>query len=202
MSESESDTDTALTVIGRPSKYRPEFAEQAYKLCLLMGATDADLAAFFEVHENTILAWKAAHLAFKDALALGKTQADMHLASKLYNRAEGAQWIEEQAFKVKREIFDDNGKKIATQEEIVTVPVKRGAAPDTTALIFWLKNRDPKRWRDRHELQHTGKDGESLPEQRALSVLPAEALIELLAINDRLTSSAAESADEPGDNPG
>lgn len=46
--------------IGRPSAYKPEYAEQARKLCLL-GHTDAELASFFEVSEQTINAWKHAH---------------------------------------------------------------------------------------------------------------------------------------------
>lgn len=41
---------------GRPSKYREEYADQARKLCLL-GATDADLASFFEVNEDTVNEW-------------------------------------------------------------------------------------------------------------------------------------------------
>ena len=51
---------------GRPSSFRPEFAEQAFKLCLL-GATDADLADFFHVSEQTVNAWKKAHPDFLGA---------------------------------------------------------------------------------------------------------------------------------------
>jgi hypothetical protein len=42
---------------GRPTKYQPEFAEQAYKLCLL-GATDPEMADFFEVCVATVQNWK------------------------------------------------------------------------------------------------------------------------------------------------
>ena len=43
--------------VGRPSKYKSEYAEQARKLCLL-GATDTDMADFFDVDEATINRWK------------------------------------------------------------------------------------------------------------------------------------------------
>ena len=42
-----------------------------------------------------------------------------------------------------------------------TVTTKEVAA-DTTAQIFWLKNRKPAEWRDKQNVEHTGKDGEAL----------------------------------------
>jgi hypothetical protein len=52
---------------GRPSSYRPEYAVQAEKFCRL-GATDRELADFFEVSEQTINAWKEAHPEFLESL--------------------------------------------------------------------------------------------------------------------------------------
>ena len=51
------------TKTGRPSKYQPSFNARAEKLCRL-GATDKDLADFFEVSEMTINNWKLKHPAF------------------------------------------------------------------------------------------------------------------------------------------
>ena len=42
-----------------------------------------------------------------------------------------------------------------------TVTTKE-VAGDTTAQIFWLKNRKPAEWRDKQNIEHTGKDGEAL----------------------------------------
>lgn len=133
---------------GRPTLYRDEYPEQAYKLCLLMGATDADMADFFEVSQSTLNLWKIEHPKFSESIKKGKATADMHLASKLFNKAEGAEWEEEQAIKVKISQYE---------EKIEVVKIKRAAPPDTTALIFWLKNRQPKQWRDRQEV--SGPDG-------------------------------------------
>ena len=35
--------------------------------------------------------------------------------------------------------------------------LKKHIPPDVTAQIFWLKNRDPERWRDKQEIQHSGE---------------------------------------------
>ena len=47
--------------VGRPTDYKPEYCEQATKLCKL-GATDAELGDFFEVTEQTINNWKSNQL--------------------------------------------------------------------------------------------------------------------------------------------
>ncbi len=134
---------------GRPSKYRPEFTDQAHKLCLL-GATDQEMADFFDVCVATIHNWKNDYPEFFEAVKRGKIIADAHLANKLYQRAEGAEWEEQQAIKV---------KVGAHEERVEIVTVKRAAPPDTTALIFWLKNRQPSKWRDTQSLQNLDKNG-------------------------------------------
>jgi hypothetical protein len=68
----------------------------------------------------------------------------------------GAEWEEQQAIKVKRVEYKD-GKRLSEIEEVVTVPVARRDPPDSTACIFWLKNRKPKSWLEKVAL--TGPDG-------------------------------------------
>lgn len=121
---------------GRPSKYKDEYAEQARKLCLL-GATDADLADFFHVSEQTINAWKKAQPDFLDSLKAGKQFADAEVADRLYQRAMGYSHPEEK-------VFQNNG-------EIITHQTTKHYPPDPTSMIFWLKNRATKTWRDKPE---------------------------------------------------
>lgn len=71
---------------GRPTSYRKEYAEQAFKLCLL-GFTDAELADFFGVSETTINNWKNAHPEFLESLKRGKSVADAEVAHTLYQTA-------------------------------------------------------------------------------------------------------------------
>lgn len=132
---------------GRPPKYKQDYAKQAYKLCLL-GATDKDLADFFDVKEQTINAWKKDHKEFSESLKAGKNQADANVADRLYQRALGYSHPEEK-------IFNNNG-------EIVRTETVKHYPPDPTSMIFWLKNRQKDRWRDKQDHEHTGKDGEPL----------------------------------------
>jgi hypothetical protein len=73
---------------GRPRKYRAEFAKQARKLCEL-GATDRDLAEFFDVTTVTIWRWRSQHREFCNALKVGKGAPDDRVEFSLYQRAVG-----------------------------------------------------------------------------------------------------------------
>ena len=55
---------------GVKSTYKPEYAEQARKLCLL-GATDKELADFFGCNEATINNWKARRPDFLESIKEG-----------------------------------------------------------------------------------------------------------------------------------
>lgn len=146
---------------GRPSKYKEEFAEQAYKLCLL-GATDAKLADFFDVNVDTINEWKKVHQEFSDSLKRGKYAADSVIAESLYNRAKGMVIKEQQAIKLttKEQGKDKDGnptKMFGQTEHIEIVTLEREIPPDPVSTIFWLKNRQPKEWRDKQDIEHSGE---------------------------------------------
>ena len=66
---------------GRPPKYQKEYAEQAYKLCLL-GATDERIADFFGVNVLTVHRWKKDRKEFCNALKAGKDEADAVVAQR------------------------------------------------------------------------------------------------------------------------
>ena len=130
-------SDSINKKIGRPTKYKEEYAKQAEKICIL-GATDEFLAGYFEVAVSTLQKWKLDHPDFSDAIKRGKDEADLKVAESLYGRAVGYTHKEEKVFN--------------NQGEIVTHVVDKHYAPDPTALIFWLKNRQPKVWRDKQEI--------------------------------------------------
>lgn len=141
---------------GRPSSYRPEYAEQAQKLCRF-GATDADLADFFGVTEQTVNNWKDAHPEFFESLNAGKDVADERVVQSLYQRALG---YSHSAVK----IFANGG-------DVIEAPYTEHYPPDTTACIFWLKNRRKDQWRDKQDVEHSGHV--TLEEILALSQRPA-----------------------------
>jgi hypothetical protein len=129
---------------GRPTKYKEEYAEQARKLCAL-GATDAQLADFFEVSISTINLWKVVHPEFSASINAPKEVADSRVEQSLYRRAMGYEHDEV-------DIRVVNG-------EIVETPIRKYYPPDTTAMIFWLKNRKPAEWRETKAVELTGANG-------------------------------------------
>ena len=128
--------------MSRPSKYKPEFADQARKLCEL-GATDAQLADFFSVAVSTVSLWKVQHPEFSEALKLAKETADRLVEQSLYRRATGYECDE-------TDIRVIGGEVVQTQ-------LRKIYPPDTTAAIFWLKNRRPEQWRDVRDVNLTQK---------------------------------------------
>lgn len=129
---------------GRPSSFKPEFVGQAEKLCAL-GATDVELADFFGVERTTIWRWSTSNADFCNALKAGKSAADERVAQSLYHRAIGYTF--------------DAVKIFQFQGTVVEAPYREHVPPDTTAAIFWLKNRRPEEWRDKREHEHSGPDG-------------------------------------------
>jgi len=127
--------------MARPSKYREEYSEQVFKLCLL-GASDEQIADFFNIATSTIYVWNKSEPAFLEAKKRGKLEADNKVAESLFNRALGYSHKEEK-------IFCTNG-------EVTKVDTVKKYPPDTVAAIFWLKNRNPEYWRDKQEIEHSG----------------------------------------------
>ena len=122
--------------MGRPSKYRPEFVEQAKKLCRL-GATDLEIADFFGITVRTLFNWKNEHDDFFHALNESKTIPDERVERSLFHRAIGYEHDE-----VDIRVID---------HQIVKTQIRKYYPPDATACIFWLKNRRPDLWRDKRE---------------------------------------------------
>jgi hypothetical protein len=131
---------------GRPSKYRPEYAAQAEKLCAL-GATNSELADFFEVSVRTIDNWLAEHEEFLRAVKNAKDVADDRVERSLYQRAVGYQTDAVKIFMP------------AGAAEPVYAEYRENVQPDVTAAIFWLKNRRKDAWRDVSRQEQTGPNG-------------------------------------------
>lgn len=131
---------------GRPTLYRAAYNEQAVKLARL-GATDKELADFFEIDLATLNRWKIAHPQFCESIKTGKEVADAEVADKLFKRATG---YEHEAVKIVADAKTGAEHQVKYTERY---------PPDTTAMIFWLKNRRPDLWRDRVDNTHAGPDG-------------------------------------------
>jgi hypothetical protein len=135
--------------VGRPTLYREEYVEQAFKYCLL-GADDVRLGQLFDVNPDTIAEWKKIHPEFSEALKRGKDEADAKVAASLYHRACG--------------YSHDAVKIFSTMDGIQKVDYVEHYPPDTGAAFIWLKNRQGKNWRDKSEVEskQTLEAGDSL----------------------------------------
>lgn len=141
---------------GRPTSYKPKYAEVAGRLCKEKGYTDKNLAVHFNVSETTINNWKHDFLEFLESIKKGKDDFDSRVVEQaLLKRAVGYSYVEttRELQSESGELFDEEiESSIQTLE--VTKKVTKQIAPDVTAQIFWLKNRKPQRWSDMKEIEH------------------------------------------------
>ncbi len=147
---------------GRPSRYKPELHPLLAEAWAAAGKTDDEIADILGVARSTVAKWKGEHPEFSDALKRGKANPDEQVERSLFQRAVGYSFDSEKLLTVS----DGQGEGSHVERH----PIVEHCPPDVTAQIFWLKNRRPDRWRDRHEL--TGAGGgplevvELTPEQR------------------------------------
>jgi hypothetical protein len=137
---------------GRPSLYRPQYAEQAKNLCE-RGATNGQLARFFNVSVSTIWLWRLAYEEFSNAVQLGKRVADDRIEQALFDWAAGYDYDTVKVFR------GEDGKPVISDPYIEHVP------PDVGAIKLWLLNRRPDRWKEKVEVTNTGGLIDRSPEE-------------------------------------
>lgn len=143
---------------GRPTKFDAALTKKVEKFCRL-GATDVEIADFLEVDVRTVQRWRAQHEDFCRAIKAGKEFADERVERSLFARATGYE--------------HDEVDIRAVQGEIVQTPIRKYYPPDTTACIFWLKNRRPEDWREK--IEHTGPNGSPLLTALTVTYVKAQA---------------------------
>lgn len=120
-----------------PGKYRPKYAELAYKLAQL-GIPHQQIAGILEISESTFYEWQGCHAGFKTALKAGMALADANVANSVYRGAVGYSHHHEEI------------KVIG--EEVVRVPTMKHYPPNAHLATFWLKNRQPELWKEKVEI--------------------------------------------------
>jgi len=98
------------------------------------GLTDEQIAYNMGISRSTLGEWKKKYPVISDALKRGKEVVDRQVENALLKRALGYEYDE---------VTYENGKEVKR--------VRKQVQPDTTAQIFWLKNRKPHEWRDKPE---------------------------------------------------
>lgn len=118
------------------------------------GLTDKQIAHNMGCAYSTFRDWRDKYPALSAILKSTKEVADREVENALFNKAKGYTIRLKKPMKVKRTEYDEiTGKKIAEYEEVVDAEEDVHVPPDTTAQIFWLKNRKPEQWRDKVTVQ-------------------------------------------------
>lgn len=103
------------------------------------GLSNGQMAFNMGISQSTFYAWKSEHTEISDTIKKGKEIIDYEVENALLKSALGYEYIETHT--------NASGEKTIT---------KKYMKPDTTAIIFWLKNRKPNEWRDKQNVNHTG----------------------------------------------
>lgn len=105
------------------------------------GLTDEQIAHNIGITTTTLYDWKKKYPQFTDAIKRGKEVVDRIVENALLKSAMGYKYDEV----VKERIYNpETGESKMIEVKRTTKDV----APNVTALIFWLKNRQPEKWRD------------------------------------------------------
>ena len=115
------------------------------------GLTDEQIASNMGVAYSTLRTWRDKYSALSAALKSGKEVVDRMVENALLKRATGELRTIRKPIKVKEVLYED-GKRISEKEHIEYADEEIYIPPDTTAQIFWLKNRKPSMWRDRAQV--------------------------------------------------
>lgn len=142
--------------MARPSKYETHVQP---KLVLITawardGLTLDDIANNLDIAKSTLCDYQNQYSELSDALKTGKEESDIIVENSLYKRAVGYQY-EEVTYEA-IEIKSGSGENLVIQPATKIKTVIKEVQPDTTAQIFWLKNRKAKEWRDKQEVEHSG----------------------------------------------
>lgn len=146
------------------------------------GLTDEQIAQNIGINRDTLYTWKKKYADISDALKRGKQIVDLQVENALLKRALGYEYKEKKYEQVQMSHEEHHALKQvivnrfkmnnpeATLEEIRLVELQvskyksvlveektKEVVPDTTAQIFWLKNRRSDKWRDKQDIQHSGE---------------------------------------------
>ena len=135
-------------------KYNPEYHDDWAWSLTVKGATVEEIAEAFGITERTVYRWVKKYDSFRSAVESGRDAADAKVIKSLYQRAIGYEYTEE------HQIVEID-PKTQMPKPLKVEKYKRRVPPDVGAQCFWLKNRLPDKWRDRHELTSTVIDDDT-----------------------------------------
>lgn len=148
------------------------------------GLTDEQVAEKLDIRRETLYDWKKKYANISNALKRGKEVIDIEVENALLQKAMGFKETVKKAIKVKEVLYQD-GKRKSEKEHIEYADEEVYVPPDTTAQIFWLKNRRPDKWRDKQDVEHSG----AVNVHKVYDEMTEEELMELAKKYERINSS-------------
>lgn len=119
------------------------------------GLTDEQIASNMGIGYSTLQTWKSKYQDIQDTLKRGKEVVDIQVENALLKRALGYSYDEVTRERVLD--YDQSTGQVVGSHMEITKTVKKEVQGDTTAQIFWLKNRRPERWRDKRDVSVEGE---------------------------------------------
>lgn len=116
------------------------------------GLTMEQIAEHMKIRRSTLNEWMKKYSDISDTIKNNKDVADRKVESSLYERALGGIHTVKKTVKVKETYYDEQGRK-CEKEHLETVYDEVYIPGDTTAQIFWLKNRKPEVWKDKQLIE-------------------------------------------------
>ncbi len=132
------------------------------------GLTIEQIAGNMGIHRDTLNEWRKKSDVISAALKKGKEVADIIVENALYKKAIGFKETVKKPMKIKHVDYVD-GKRNREYEEIIETEEEIFIPPDTTAQIYWLKNRKPEQWRDKPEQEKSEGAAEVLKNMQVLA---------------------------------
>lgn len=144
--------------MARPSLYETKWKD---KLIVIQGwardgLNNQQIAHNMGISAKTLYEWQNKYSEFGNTLKEGKEVVDRQVENALLKRALG--YSVEEVTRERMYVRNAEGKQILDadgmpmSELAITKKVTKHITPDTTAQIFWLKNRKPNEWRDKKEV--------------------------------------------------
>lgn len=131
------------------------------------GLTDEQISKNMSISYSTFREWKKKYPALSAALKKGKTPVDFEVENALLKRAMGFEYEETETI-----IEEVDGKQRKRIKKI-----KKVALPETSAIIFWLKNRMPEQWRKFNPVVEAKIKAETQALLKDTEVAPSEEIV-------------------------
>lgn len=129
--------------VGRPSELTDKIKKILERLALT-GTTNEDMARIVGVHPATLYKWFLKFPEFGETIKNIKETADTEIEASLFDKARG-----------KIKTTETTISECPKTGKMLTSTKTKTNLPSDTAMIFWLKNRQPKKWRDKQEVEHS-----------------------------------------------